>query len=47
MAEYVAELRKLATHCCFGDHLEEALRDRLVCGIRDESTQIKVVTDGE
>ena len=44
MAEYVAGLRKLATHCRFGDYLEKALRDRLVC---EESTQIKGVTDGE
>ena len=31
VAKYVAELRKLATHCRFGGYLEEALRDRLVC----------------
>ena len=30
---YVAELRKLATHCNFGGNLNEALRDRLVCGL--------------
>jgi len=33
IAEYVAELRSLAAHCDFGDYLEEALRDRLVCGL--------------
>ena len=33
MAEYVAELRRLATHCQFDNYLDEALRDRLVCGI--------------
>ena len=27
IAEYMAELRKLTTHCHFGDHLEEALGD--------------------
>ena len=36
VTEYVAELRKLATHCKFGEHLQEALRDRLVCGLRSE-----------
>ena len=36
VTEYVAELRKLATHCEFGEHLQEALRDRLVCGLRSE-----------
>ena len=30
---YVAEIRKLATHCNFGGNLNEALRDRLVCGL--------------
>ena len=38
-AEYVAELRKLASPCKFGDYLNEALRDRFVCGLRSESTQ--------
>ena len=33
MAQYLAELRKLTEHCDFRDNLEEALRDRLVCGI--------------
>ena len=36
---YVAELRRLATHCDFGEYLEQALRDRLVCGIHHENTQ--------
>ena len=33
MAQYLAELRKLTEHCDFRDNLDEALRDRLVCGI--------------
>ena len=36
IAQYMAELRRLADRCKFGNHLEEALRDRLVCGIRSE-----------
>ena len=39
VAEYLAELRRLATHCEFKDYLSEALRDRLVCGLRNEGTQ--------
>ena len=35
--EYLAELRCLSAHCSFGDHLEETLRDRLVCGLRSEN----------
>ena len=34
MKTFVAELRTLATHCQFGDNLEDALRDRLVCGLK-------------
>ena len=44
ISEYVAELRKLTTHCQYGTHLDEALRDRLVCGIRDVNTQKKLLT---
>ena len=34
VAEYVAELCHLATHCEFGLYLLEALHDRFVYGIR-------------
>ena len=40
IADYVAELRKLTTHCKFEntkDFLEESLRDRFVCGLHSES----------
>jgi len=39
ISNYVAELRRLTTHCDFGEYLDQALRDRLVCGIRHENTQ--------
>jgi len=39
VAEYVAELRKLAENCNFGVNLEEMLRDRLVCGINEDKIQ--------
>ena len=39
ISDYVAEVRRLTTHCRFGTYLNEALRDRLVCGIRSEGTQ--------
>ena len=45
VAQYVAELRRLATHCNFGVGLDEALRDRFVCGINDERTQKRLLTD--
>ena len=34
VTEYVAELKRLAVHCDFQDRLEDALRDRLLCGLR-------------
>ncbi|XP_055916389.1 uncharacterized protein LOC129949142 [Eupeodes corollae] len=34
--EYVASLRKMAIHCNFGTYLTIALRNQLVCGIRDK-----------
>ena len=43
IADYVAELGCSPTiHCQYGTHLEEALRDRLVCGIHDERTWKKL-----
>ena len=43
MAEYLAELRKLAIHCEFGDFLEDALCDRFVCGLKDEAMQRRLL----
>ena len=38
-SDYMTVLRKLAEKCDFRDYLSEALRDRLVCGLRSEATQ--------
>ncbi|MGH0157174.1 UNVERIFIED_CONTAM: hypothetical protein FKN15_033151 [Acipenser sinensis] len=45
IAVYVAELKKLSEHCQFGEGLNDALRDRLVCGILQESTQKRLLTE--
>ena len=45
IGEYLAELRRLATHCNFGDFLDQALRDRLVCGIRHQGTQKRLLSE--
>ena len=45
IAEFDAALRKLATHCEFGETLEEALRDRFVCGLRHEATQRRLLSE--
>ena len=47
IAEYLAELRCLSTHCSFGDFLEQALCDHLVCGIRSESLQKRLLAEAE
>lgn len=43
VAEYLVELRRLATTCKFGTFLEEALRDRFVCGLSSETTQRRLL----
>ncbi len=42
--QYVAELRQLADRCKFEGHLDQALRDRLVCGLRQEAIQRRLLT---
>ena len=36
---YVTRLRDLASHCEYGDSAKELVRDRLVCGVRDDTLQ--------
>jgi len=46
IAEYIAELRKLAaTPCEFRGYLNEALRDRFVYGLHSESTQRRLLSE--
>ena len=45
VAQYMAALRKLTEHCEFRDYLEEALRDRLVCGLRSEVVQRRLLSE--
>ena len=45
MKEFVIELRRLSRTCNFGGFLEEALRDRLVCGMTSSSTQKKLLAE--
>ena len=45
IAEYVAELRKAASFCEFGDFLDDALRDRFVCGLQSELAQKRLVME--
>ena len=46
LSEYVAELRRMAAKCSFNaEYLEEALRDRIVCGLRSEVIQRCLLTE--
>ena len=50
IVNYVAELRKLTTHCKFEetkDFLQESLRDRFVCGLRSESIRKCLLTEDQ
>ena len=47
ITDFSAVLRKLATHCNFGVHLEEALRNRLVCGLQQETIQRRLLSEME
>ena len=45
MNKFVADLRRLAKDCNFGDKLETMLRDCLGCGINDQAIQRKMLTE--
>ena len=37
--------RKLTEHCKFGETLDDMMRDRLVCGIKDETVQWRLLAE--
>ena len=45
--EYVAELKRMAKHCNFRTYLNEVLRDRLVCGLRNKAIQKRLLSEAE
>ena len=45
--QYAAELQKLTEHCNFGPALNEALRDRLICGMRNQSVQKRLLVKAD
>ena len=42
---FVAELRRLSEDCEFGTTLDKILRDRLVCGVRDDKIQRRLLAE--
>lgn len=47
MADFLSELRTLAEFCEFEDNLDIMLRDRLICGISDNSMQRRLLAEGD
>ena len=47
VAVFVTQLRSLSEDCQFGDSLEDMLRDRLVCGIKDDAIQKRLLAESE
>ena len=47
ISSYLDELRKHATRCNFGGNLNEALRDRLVCGLRNMQIQKRLLSEAK
>ena len=45
VAEYIVSLKQLSTHCDFGMFLNDALHDQLVCGLRQEAIQRKLLAE--
>ena len=45
VAEFLGELRRLNIDCGFGDFSNQALRDKLVCGLRDEGMKKKLLAE--
>ena len=45
ISDYIVELKKLSSTCEFGAFLEEALRDRLVCGLTHEAIQRRLLAE--
>ena len=47
ISSYVAELCALGEHCNFGETLDVMIRDRLVCGVNDDSIEKRLLTEGD
>lgn len=45
ISDYIVEIKTLSKSCNFGDFLEDALRDKLVCGLCNGSIQQKLLNE--
>ena len=39
ISEFLSEVRRAAEYCDFGQFYPQAVRDRFICGLSDESTR--------
>ena len=44
VSDYIAAIKKLSTKCDFKIFLNEALRDKLVCGLKDRTMQERLMS---
>ena len=45
VAEFQADLRKFSIRCEFGEFLDQAIRDRFVCGVKSDTIQKKLLAE--
>ena len=45
VADFIAEIRRLASACKFGDYLDDALWDQFVCGLRSEGMHKRLLAE--
>ena len=45
MVDYIAELRRRSEHCNYSSKLDENLRDRLVCGVKNNRIQRRLLSE--
>ena len=45
ISDFIANLRRISEHCKYGTNLEDMLRDRIVCGVRDKRIQQRLLAE--
>ena len=45
IVDYIAELRRRSEHCNYGNKLDEHIRDRLVCGVKNNRIQRRLLSE--
>ena len=45
ISEYVAALKKMSQNCEFGQFLQDVIRDRLVCGLKNDHIQKRLLSE--